>query len=646
MLSKIRLQYFKKFKDTEITLCPFTVLMGENSSGKTTILQAINFALQGLYDLYTRSASQRKNGTVQIANKSKTYYIDELPALNISRVGELYYGGKASQAHIELQDLHDNSYRLQIQSTFGIYTRFGNFNFKCLSFTEKSTNTSTPLYQSQPLLISGFAGLNPTEERKFSQAIRERVQTGKMSEIIRNLVLDIKGQAGGKAYEQLSRTLEHHFNFHIDTVKFDQEEDLYITASFSEIRGGRRVSLNLNSSGSGLLQVLQILTPIYLFASKGTVVLLDEPDAHLHTNLQYALAQALREVQNELDIQIIISTHSIPMIEAADSSEVVPVHDPLQHHDQPQHIEPLTSKADVDQAIANLIDNYHLAKAKFSGKILFTEDKNIDILRGFDKAQGTGCLQGVNTIPHVLGGGKDNKAPFHSKNILKEYTKRDIEIHFIVDGDAMSARWRRHFAKFAEGKLILHQLAMHEIENYLINPDLLIRALKRKSRQKEKELPSVEELRSELTHIMRECMFGEKVYLKDDIKKRIDNLVALDAMVEETVIDKVTGQEKEELKYYGPDQKEREARKIAESYLSYTNFEQLVIVAPGKETLQRLNEWLAKAWKISLSHKDIIDCLTEKDVPDEIEHILKQLQINTTNYSEGGQKERQGQKVI
>src|SRR5947209_10582266 len=132
MLSKIRLQRFKKFKDVEIQLCPFTVLMGENNSGKTTILQAINFALQGLYDLHTRSADKRKNGVAQIVGESKIYYIDELPALNISRVGELYYGGKVSQktpAYIELKDFHDNSYCLQLTSHYNISSRFGNFNF-------------------------------------------------------------------------------------------------------------------------------------------------------------------------------------------------------------------------------------------------------------------------------------------------------------------------------------------------------------------------------------------------------------------------------------------------------------------------------------------------------------------------------------
>jgi predicted ATPase len=627
MLSKIRLQHFKKFKDVEITLRPFTVLMGENSSGKTTILQAINFALQGLH---TRNLITTKNGTVQVADRGTVYKLDELPAINISKVGELYYGGKVSKkvpAQVELTDLHDNVYRLQITSLFG------SFNLKCVSSPE-DLQAHPILHLSLPLLISGFVGLNATEERAFPKAIHNRVQTGRMSEIIRNLILDIKEQSGGKAYEQISRILDRYFNFHIDTVKFDKEQDLYITASFSEIRDKQRISLDLNSSGSGLLQVLQILAPIYRLASeKGTIVLLDEPDAHLHTNLQYTLAQALREVQNELDIQIIISTHSIPMIEAAEPSEVVPV------YAQVQQIEPLINKEDVDEAIANLIDNYHLAKAKISGKLLFVEDEKIDALKGFDKALQTGCFLGVNTIPVIPGGGKDNKAPFYSKKILKRYTRRDIEIHFIVDGDAMPHKWREHFAKYAEGKLTLYQLVRHEIENYLLNPDLLVRALKAKFPQKEKDIPSAEELRLLLTDIMKETISGPKAYFKDHIKARLEHLTALNKEVKEIVLDK------EVTKYYGPDQIEHEARTIAENYLDYSDFEQLVLVAPGKETLKRLNMWLAEHRKMHLSIKnDISNCLRPDDVPDEIKQIFMQLRSNATEPSSRLHQQRSGKK--
>ena len=41
MITSIKLKRFKQFKETKIELRPFSILMGENNSGKTSVLQAI-----------------------------------------------------------------------------------------------------------------------------------------------------------------------------------------------------------------------------------------------------------------------------------------------------------------------------------------------------------------------------------------------------------------------------------------------------------------------------------------------------------------------------------------------------------------------------------------------------------------------------
>jgi len=120
MLSRIRLMRFKKFEAVEVELRPFTVLIGENSSGKTTILQAINFAL---HNLHFRELLETKKGIAQARERGVVLTLEELPGMSLSSVGELFYGGKASKsqesaARIELVDTDDNIYRLQILSLF------------------------------------------------------------------------------------------------------------------------------------------------------------------------------------------------------------------------------------------------------------------------------------------------------------------------------------------------------------------------------------------------------------------------------------------------------------------------------------------------------------------------------------------------
>ena len=431
MLKSIRLDRFKKFKNNLITLKPYTILMGENSSGKTTILQAINLALS------TFSQSELitiKNEKPHVRRKG--IGLTELPGLNINDFRELYYGkisrhGKQTKvdsanigALISLRDENGNDYKLQVSSLFG------GFNLKCLS-TNKDLSKHPCLQQYQPLLISGFIGLRVTEERSFPVAIKHRLSSGNVSSIIRNLVLDLKKSEPDK-YIMLKHRLNKDFNFVLDDIIFDEQRDLFIRASYSDNLDDRLLSLDFNSSGSGYMQILQILTPIYTSCpDKCKVVLLDEPDAHLHPNMQIALARSLKQIQKELNIQIIISTHSAAIIKTANPSEVIPI-----SSDNEVNL-PLTNSHEVDDYIGQL-DNYELAKTVISGKLIFFEDQNTEIFEVFDRIGNTHCFHGVNTAAIYRGRSKDDKTPFQIKPLLKQFLGKDIDIHFVRDSDGLN----------------------------------------------------------------------------------------------------------------------------------------------------------------------------------------------------------------
>jgi energy-coupling factor transporter ATP-binding protein EcfA2 len=149
MLSQIHLQRFKKFQDVKVQLRPFTVLMGENSSGKTTILQAINLALNTLatHD-FIDTASEK------VRVRSKGVGLTSFSGLSLADYKELYYakiprGGSARGAGgavLELTDSKNNIYRLQITSLFG------SFNIKCTSKEDELQN-SPELQKKEPLYI-------------------------------------------------------------------------------------------------------------------------------------------------------------------------------------------------------------------------------------------------------------------------------------------------------------------------------------------------------------------------------------------------------------------------------------------------------------------------------------------------------------
>ena len=598
MLSQIHLQRFKKFQDVKVQLRPFTVLMGENSSGKTTVLQAINLALN---TLATHDFIDTSSGKAKV--RSKGAGLTSLSGLSLADYKELYYakiprGGSARGAGgavLELEDENHNIYRLQITSLFG------SFNIKCIS-TEDELKNKPKLHLKEPLYISGFVGLRPSEERAFPLVLQQRLRSGQVSAIIRNLLLDTKMEHP-ETYNRLAQRLVKDFDFYLDDVDFDSRSDLFVKANYKDTVGKNSISLDFNSSGSGFMQVLQILAPIYLYCPDvASIVLLDEPDAHLHTNLQSSLARALREIQQELGIQIIISTHSTSIIRAADPTEVVPI-----SASSPVN-EPLASGYDVEQQIVSRIDTYDLGKSVISGKILFLEDSNLSVLEAFDKAAGTRCFSGANTIPVLKGKGKDDKSPFTLNEVLKEFIKTDVEIHFMRDGDGLEETWRNELQNFAKDhNVVLHQLHRHEIENYVLQPKLIRRVLVTK--YPEKNIPTEAEIILKLCEWLSQTInlarFRYDANLQDSIYKSAMLLNKQD--------------------YRNPQLSTSEAIKIREAYEKQKDFNELVVVGMGKETLASLMKWINEDLSLKLSHAELLSSVTVEDVPDEMLNILNQL---------------------
>lgn len=87
-------------------------------------------------------------------------------------------------------------------------------------------------------------------------------------------------------------------------VSFNEASDFDIHAE-AEING-RLVPLEL--LGTGYLQLIQIFCYILLFKPK--ILLVDEPDIHLHPSVQEQLAQNLFQIARDQGTKIIMSTHS------------------------------------------------------------------------------------------------------------------------------------------------------------------------------------------------------------------------------------------------------------------------------------------------------------------------------------------------
>lgn len=599
MIKQVELKRFKKFEHTIIKLEELSVLVGENSSGKTTVLQAINLALNAFSRLKLYSTDEQ--GVTK--PRRKGVGSTQLSGILNDDFRELYYAKKSRNskangnsigAEIYLTDDADNVYGMQISSLFGGY------NLTPLSSLEQISN-SPLLHKKEGLLISGFVGLTSSEEKALSLAIRNRLRDGRASEIIRNLLLDTK-EAVPENYTKLVNRLKKDFNFVIDDVSFDETLDINVHAFYDERIDGTKVPFDFCSSGSGMMQILQILTSIYRYCPDTTsVVLLDEPDAHLHANMQVALFYSLREIQKELGIQILISTHSTAIISAASPSEIIPV-------SNAQHIEALTQVEEVEDVISERIDSYELSKVKSNGVLLFFEDKDIDYFLKCDQILNQHCLVGPRTVAYLTGRTKDDKLPFGIKPVLNELLGRDVSVFVIRDRDGLSNDIVDTITAIAdEVDVNYHFLSNYEIESYLLVPDLIFRTLGQLN--PDKEIPSYEEIHQKicefLTNTIRLAKYKYNTVLEDNLSK----LAFFDGL---------------EL-YRSSNEYRRKADEIRAANELISDYDELRKVGMGKETLKEIMRWINEEKRLKISKKALLGQLEIDDVPHEIKIFFQDI---------------------
>ena len=208
----------------------------------------------------------------------------------------------------------------------------------------------------------------------------------------------------------------------------------------------------------------------------------------------------------------------------------------------------------------------------------------------------------------MKGRGKDDKSPFFLSEIFKNFLKKEVQISFIRDRDGLSDEWIKELTSYANKKQVkLYVLERYEIENYLLNPSLIFRAMKKKK---------------DCDHITSEAAIQEvlKNFLKETITLRKYNY---DNVVEDNIYKSANLIGKDE--YRNPTKARKEAEKLCTEYEQRDSFEDLVQNGMGKETIKNILHWINHTLKFQLSFSEIVDSLQLEDLPDEISGLLKSI---------------------
>ncbi|MBP0597733.1 AAA family ATPase [Herbaspirillum sp. LeCh32-8] len=298
-LTSLRLESFKKVQKAEIQLRGINVLVGGNNSGKSSVLQGIHFSIAAAI-------------AAKMAEK-QTFPQDSLLFCPARQFEHLRHGAPYSnQSHFGFLEIkarfpEDNA---ELAHLIRIYRGRNEGNVGCVR--TGATKLGQAMANADAMFtiyVPGLAGIPQVEQFRSESVVRRGVASGDANLYLRNVLLIIKERDLMTLLVQRMRLLFP--NFYL-LVNFDKKSDIYIEVWVSTTGPAGRRPLEL--VGTGVLQALQIFAYVTLWAPK--LLLLDEPDSHLHPDNQVLLAAALRLVAQETATKILISTHSRHLVES------------------------------------------------------------------------------------------------------------------------------------------------------------------------------------------------------------------------------------------------------------------------------------------------------------------------------------------
>ena len=298
-LKEIALKRFKKIKIARISLSPINILVGGNNSGKSSILQGIHFSV-------VAAIAARTTGKLTFTQDNLLY----CPARDFVtlRNGQPYQN-QSNFSYLEV--IADDEDQETIEYKVRIYRGRNEGNVGCVRSGSIALGLLiTNLKRPFSIYVPGLAGVPQKEEFRTESIIKKGVASGDANLYLRNVIYLIKRERRLKELKSFMRTVFPEFWI---GVTFNPKEDVYINVDIS-LSGPNGKKIPLELAGTGIQQALQIFSYTILF--KPTVLLLDEPDSHLHPDNQSQLASVLMTLASSTNTKIIASTHSRHFVDA------------------------------------------------------------------------------------------------------------------------------------------------------------------------------------------------------------------------------------------------------------------------------------------------------------------------------------------
>ena len=578
-ITRVDFRDYKAFPQLTVRLQHMNILVGPNNCGKSTILDAFR-----TLDIAMRRARTRSPEQI-IGPEGRT----------------LGYTLVETSLPMSIENVHTDYEEIPSRVNF----RFSNSSQLTLYFPEDggahlipAGNAGEILYAKDfnrafPTRISVVPVLGPVEHKeriRTLDTVRNGLATHRASRHFRNY-----WRYFDEGFDQFAALIRRTWSG-MDILPPELTDISSQTLQMFCLED--RITRELYWSGFGFQVWCQLLTHISR-CRNDSLLIVDEPEIYLHPDIQRQLLGILRDAGPD----ILLATHSSEIMGEADPSEIL-------HVDK--HKKTVERLRDIDSVQAALnamgsIQNITLTQLARNRRVLFVEAFNdFRILRRFAKRIGLNELaSGVGFTP-VESGGFSNWERVRSLGWgMEKAIGKALKLGAVFDRDFWPDEQideilddLREHLNFAA----IHQ--RKEIENYLLVPSTLQRALERAvadRTRRQDSTPStvwaVRDVLAEITEPKHSSIQGQYIARRASYFKSTKEDPA---NIATTAIEQLNQK--------------------------WADIETRMEVVPGKETLAALRQRIQADFSVTLTDYRIIDAFHRDEVPEDIISLLNSLE--------------------
>ncbi|MCD6336085.1 MAG: AAA family ATPase, partial [Candidatus Latescibacteria bacterium] len=319
MIDRVTIRRFKRFEEEVFHLKPFNLLIGPNNHGKTTLLQALS-AWQLAYSTW-RAARKMQPGPIKKNLRGVPIALPNFHSVPLTDFKHLWTGKRTQwfdqKEYGEFQKnkkresrprkKYQGKYTVEIivhwksvgedqvssDHHFGMAFLYDNEQSILVKPTLDTEELPHDTHSIVLTHIPPFSGLDAQEEYMADGAIRRRIGLSQPGSVVRNLLWRVFRE-DQEMWGELKKNVERYIGVQLQDPEFAEDIDPHIICQYVDSRGDSSEAFDLVNGGSGFHQLVTIFAILYW--NKGTHLLLDEPDAHLHAWAQAGVLEFLKDM--------------------------------------------------------------------------------------------------------------------------------------------------------------------------------------------------------------------------------------------------------------------------------------------------------------------------------------------------------------